>query len=65
MLKIISQEKLLNDLDVERTKTSRLEEAVERANVESAVDKEKHFKHGFFAAKNLVSLKEEGASNGI
>lgn len=57
-----AQEKLSNDLDVERAKTSRLEETIERTNVESAVDKEKHFKHGFFAAKNLVSLKEEGAS---
>ncbi|VVC41470.1 EF-hand domain pair,EF-hand domain [Cinara cedri] len=55
-----TQEKLLNDLDAERAKTSRLEETIERINVESAVDKEKHFKQGFFVAKNLVSLKEEG-----
>lgn len=51
----------MNDLDVERAKTSRLEQTIERINMESAVDKEKHFKQGFYMAKNLVSLKEEGA----
>jgi len=55
------QERLLNDLDAERTKTCRLEEIIERTNAESAADNEKHFKQGFYVAKNLVSLKEEGA----
>lgn len=55
------QEKLLNDLDAEREKNIRLEETVEKVNTESAVDKEKHFKEGFYVAKNMVSLKEEGA----
>lgn len=55
------QDRLSNDLDAERTKTSRLKETMERASAESAVDREKHFKQGFYAAKNLVSLKEEGA----
>lgn len=51
------------DLETERTKTSRLEDTIEKANVELAVDREKHFKQGFFVAKNLVSLKEEGLSD--
>jgi len=58
---IYLQERLLNDLDAERTKTCRLEEIIERTNVESAADNEKHFKQGFYVAKNLVSMKEEGA----
>lgn len=55
------QERLLNDLDAERAKTCQLEEIIERTNVESAADNEKHFKQGFYVAKNLVSMKEEGA----
>lgn len=57
---IETRERLLNDLDAERTKTCRLEEIIERTNAESAADNEKHFKQGFYVAKNLVSLKEEG-----
>lgn len=55
------QEKLLNDLDEEREKNTRLEETIKKINTDSAVDKEKHFKEGFYVAKNMVSLKEEGA----
>ncbi|XP_025405512.1 EF-hand calcium-binding domain-containing protein 4A-like isoform X2 [Sipha flava] len=55
-----AQEKLLNELDTERAKTSQLEDNIKRAHIESAMDKEKHFKQGFYVAKNLVSLKEEG-----
>lgn len=55
------QERLLHSLNEERAKTRRLEETIERTNVESAVDKEKHFKQGFYVAKNMISLKEEGA----
>jgi len=51
----------LNELDEERAKTRRLEETIKRISVESAIDKEKHFKQGFYVAKNMVSLKEEGA----
>lgn len=51
----------MNDLDAERTKTCRLEAIIERTNVESAEDNEKHFKQGFYVAKKLVSMKEEGA----
>ncbi|KAE9528138.1 hypothetical protein AGLY_012560 [Aphis glycines] len=58
---IETRERLLNDLDAERTKTCRLEKIIERTNAESAADNEKHFKQGFYVAKNLVSLKEEGA----
>jgi hypothetical protein len=50
----------LNELDTERAKTSQLEDNIKRAHIESAMDKEKHFKQGFYVAKNLVSLKEEG-----
>ncbi|XP_026804348.1 EF-hand calcium-binding domain-containing protein 4A-like isoform X2 [Rhopalosiphum maidis] len=57
---IETRERLLNDLDAERTKTCQLEEIIERTNAESAADNEKHFKQGFYVAKNLVSLKEEG-----
>ncbi|XP_015379223.1 PREDICTED: EF-hand calcium-binding domain-containing protein 4A-like [Diuraphis noxia] len=57
---IETRERLLNDLDAERAKTCQLEEIIERTNVESAADNEKHFKQGFYVAKNLVSMKEEG-----
>ncbi|CAI6349409.1 unnamed protein product [Macrosiphum euphorbiae] len=57
---IETRERLLNDLDAERTKTCRLEAIIERTNVESAEDNEKHFKQGFYVAKKLVSMKEEG-----
>jgi len=57
---ICLQEMLLNDLDAERAKTRRLEEIIKRTNAESAADNEKHFKQGFYVAKNLVSMKEEG-----
>lgn len=53
----------MNDLDIERAKISQLKEMIERANVESTMDKEKYFKQGFYVAKHLVALKEEGASH--
>lgn len=52
-------------MDEERAKVRRLEETLEKTNVESAVDKEKHFKQGFYLAKNMVSLKEEGVSDRV
>ncbi|XP_025208097.1 EF-hand calcium-binding domain-containing protein 4A-like isoform X1 [Melanaphis sacchari] len=57
---IETRERLMNELDMERAKISRLEEIIERTNAESAANNEKHFKQGFYVAKNLVSLKEEG-----
>lgn len=54
---------MLVDLEAERAKNSRLEDTIEKANVELTVDREKHFKQGFYVAKNLVSLKEEGSSD--
>jgi len=53
-------ERLLNELDEEQTKNTRLEMIIERTNMKSAMDKEKHFKQGFYVAKHMVSLKEEG-----
>lgn len=45
---------------MEKLKNTKLEELLEKTKVESSVSKEKHFKQGFFIAKNLIAFKEEG-----
>ncbi|XP_050423588.1 EF-hand calcium-binding domain-containing protein 4A-like isoform X2 [Adelges cooleyi] len=59
------QELLANELDKERAKSTKFEELLARAKIEAAVSKEKHFKQGFYVAKNLVSLKEEGPGSRV
>ncbi|XP_050523628.1 EF-hand calcium-binding domain-containing protein 4A-like isoform X2 [Daktulosphaira vitifoliae] len=54
------QKSLEKELDAEKLKNNKLEELLEKTKVESSVSKEKHFKQGFFIAKNLITFKEEG-----